>query len=56
MKRFSTGGTYVNFLNAEEGEDRVRAAYGANYDRLVVVKSKWDPGNVFCMNNITRTL
>ena len=33
--RSRTGGNYVNFQTADEGEDRVRASYGANYDRLV---------------------
>lgn len=47
---FSTGGTYVNFLTEEEGEERIRAAYGAHYERLVEVKTKWDPGNVFRVN------
>ena len=50
IKQFSTGGTYVNFLTEEEGDDRTRAAYGANYDRLVEVKTKWDPDNVFAAN------
>ncbi len=50
MRRFSTGGTYINFLTEEEGEDRIHAAYGRNYDRLVEVKTKWDPGNLFRMN------
>lgn len=50
MRRFSTGGTYVNFLTEEEGDERIRAAYGNNYQRLVEVKSKWDPENLFCMN------
>lgn len=50
MRRFSTGGTYVNFLTEEEGGERIRAAYGANYERLVTVKTKWDPGNLFRMN------
>jgi FAD/FMN-containing dehydrogenase len=50
MRRFSTGGTYVNFLTEEEGDERVRAAYGKNYDRLVEVKTRWDPGNLFRMN------
>jgi FAD/FMN-containing dehydrogenase len=54
MHRFSTGGTYINFLTEEEGEERIRAAYGKNYDRLVAVKAQWDPGNLFRMNkNIT---
>jgi FAD/FMN-containing dehydrogenase len=50
MRRFSTGGTYVNFLTEEEGEERIHAAYGKNYKRLVEVKTKWDPGNLFRMN------
>jgi FAD/FMN-containing dehydrogenase len=50
LRRFSTGGTYVNFLTEEEGDERVRAAYGANYDRLVAVKTRWDPANRFRVN------
>jgi FAD/FMN-containing dehydrogenase len=50
MKRFSTGGTYINFLTEEETGDRIQAAYGANYSRLVDLKSKWDPENLFRMN------
>jgi FAD/FMN-containing dehydrogenase len=50
LRSFSTGGTYVNFLTEEEGDERIHAAYGNNYQRLVEVKSKWDPGNLFCTN------
>jgi FAD/FMN-containing dehydrogenase len=50
LRRFSTGGTYVNFLTAEEGDERIRAAYGANFDRLAAVKARWDPDNVFRVN------
>jgi FAD/FMN-containing dehydrogenase len=50
MRRFSTGGTYVNFLTEEEGEERIKAAYGENYDRLVALKARWDSGNLFRMN------
>ena len=46
---FATGGVYVNFLTQEE-QDRVRAAYGENYDRLVALKNKYDPGNLFRVN------
>jgi FAD/FMN-containing dehydrogenase len=45
----STGGAYVNFL-MEEGEDRVRGTYGGNYDRLAVLKKKYDPTNLFRLN------
>ena len=51
MQRFSTGGVYVNFLTEEEGDQRVRAAYGAaNYERLVKLKDKLDPQNMFRLN------
>jgi len=56
MKPFSMGGEYVNNLG-EEGEDRVRAAYGVNYERLVALKNKYDPTNFFRLNaNITPTV
>jgi FAD/FMN-containing dehydrogenase len=45
-----TGGSYVNFLSSE-GEERVRAAYGADaYRRLVALKDEYDPTNVFQLN------
>lgn len=47
---FSTGGGYVNFMMADEGIDRVKATYGDNYQRLVEVKTKYDPKNVFRVN------
>jgi FAD/FMN-containing dehydrogenase len=50
LRRFSTGGTYVNFLTEEEGAERIRAAYGSNYERLVQIKTKWDPENLFRTN------
>jgi len=43
-------GSYVNYV-ADEGDAVARAAYGSNYDRLVVVKSKHDPTNFFRMNH-----
>jgi FAD/FMN-containing dehydrogenase len=50
MKRFSTGGTYVNFLTEEEVGERVAAAYGKHVARLAQVKKAWDPGNLFRVN------
>jgi FAD/FMN-containing dehydrogenase len=50
MKRFSTGGTYINFLTQDEGPDRVEAALGPALQRLAAVKAKWDPDNVFRTN------
>jgi FAD/FMN-containing dehydrogenase len=49
------GGSYVNHLDEDEGDDRVRDAYGpAIYDRLVTVKTAWDPENVFRLNHNVR--
>ena len=50
MLAHSTGGVYVNFLG-DEGQDRVRAAYGARkYERLVELKRRYDPDNFFRLN------
>jgi len=46
---YASAGAYVNFMTAEEG-DRVAAAYGANYDRLVQAKKRYDPDNIFHLN------
>jgi FAD/FMN-containing dehydrogenase len=52
MQPFDVGEVYVNSLDEGEGH-RVRAAYGPNYDRLVKLKSKFDPTNLFrCNHNI----
>jgi FAD/FMN-containing dehydrogenase/AraC-like DNA-binding protein len=48
LKPFSSGSAYVNYLTAEEGEARVRGAYGATvYDRLRRIKTIYDPENLF---------
>ena len=45
MRPFTTASDYVNQigLETEEGSERIKSAYGANYDRLVAVKNKYDP-------------
>ena len=50
IREYSTGGTYINFLTEEEGDDRTRAAYRTNYARLAEVKARWDPSNFFRTN------
>jgi FAD/FMN-containing dehydrogenase len=49
IKPFSSGTMFANFLG-EEGEARVRASYGTNYQRLVRVKREYDPTNFFHLN------
>lgn len=46
---YNMNGAYVNFM-MEEGENRIRATYGDNYDRLRKIKKKYDPDNFFCVN------
>jgi hypothetical protein len=46
---YSAGGAYVNFM-MEEGQDRVKATYGHNYERLAKAKATYDPGNIFRVN------
>ena len=46
---FSAGGAYVNFM-MDEGEERVKATYGDNYQRLAEIKAKYDPTNLFRVN------
>ncbi len=50
---YSAGGAYVNFM-MDEGEERVKATYGDNYKRLVEIKNKYDPGNLFRVNQNIR--
>jgi len=50
---YSMGGAYVNFM-MEEGQDRVRDAYRGNYARLAKIKAKYDPDNVFHVNQNIR--
>jgi FAD/FMN-containing dehydrogenase len=56
MQDYSKGGTYLNFPGqGEEGETLLRASYGSdNYDRLVEIKTKYDPTNMFRLNQNIR--
>lgn len=50
---YTAGGAYINFM-MEEGEDRVKATYRDNYERLQKVKAKYDPDNFFSVNQNIR--
>jgi FAD/FMN-containing dehydrogenase len=54
FRPFSTGGNYINLQTADEGDDRIRATYGANFDRLLEVKRAYDPDNLFRSNRNIR--
>lgn len=58
LEPYSPGGLYVNFAGlGEEGEALVKSAYGANYEKLVALKNKYDPTNLFRLNqNIKPTI
>jgi FAD/FMN-containing dehydrogenase len=49
---YSAGGAYINMMMdaTDEGQDRVRASYGQHYDRLAQIKRKFDPNNLFRVN------
>ncbi len=49
LQPYSMGGSYVNFM-MDEGQERVQATYGSNYARLAAIKAKYDPENVFHVN------
>jgi FAD/FMN-containing dehydrogenase len=52
MRPFTTGSDYINQIGLEtdEGAERIKAAYGANYERLVALKNDYDPTNLFRHN------
>jgi FAD/FMN-containing dehydrogenase len=56
LRRFSTGGNYVNFQTVDEDSERIAETYRTNLDRLAGVKAKYDPDNIFRINrNISPT-
>ena len=56
IQPFAEDGVYTNFLG-DEGEEQIRSSYGINYERLVALKSKYDPNNFFQLNqNIKPTV
>jgi len=46
----TTGGAYVNFMMDDEVDGRLKATYGSNFERLTAVKRKYDPDNLFRVN------
>ena len=53
LRPFAMDAVYVNNLG-DEGPDRVKAAFGENYDRLLRLKRKYDPNNLFRLNQNIR--
>jgi FAD/FMN-containing dehydrogenase len=49
IQPFATGGAYINFM-MDEGQDPIRATYGKNFERLTKIKKKYDPTNLFRVN------
>jgi FAD/FMN-containing dehydrogenase len=54
LKPFSTGGNYVNFQTDDEPDERTRASFRSNYDRLASAKERYDPTNLFRVNRNIR--
>ncbi len=50
VRPWSLGGAYVNFMQGDEGDQRVKETYRDNYDRLRTIKAQYDPGNLFRVN------
>ena len=55
LHAYSAGGAYINFM-MDEGEERIKATYGDNYKKLAEIKSKYDPDNLFKVNQNIKPL
>jgi FAD/FMN-containing dehydrogenase len=51
---FDLAGAYPNFMMEDEGDERIKASYGDNYPRLTALKKKFDPANLFRINQNIR--
>jgi FAD/FMN-containing dehydrogenase len=49
LHHYSSGGAYLNFI-MDEGQERIKESYLHNYDRLQKIKKKYDPNNLFRVN------
>jgi FAD/FMN-containing dehydrogenase len=54
LRSVSELGGYINFMTDDEGQERIKATYGGNFDRLVEIKTTYDPGNLFRVNQNIR--
>jgi len=54
LHRFNMEGGYVNFMDVDEADNRIELSYGDNYKRLAAIKAKYDPGNMFRINQNIR--
>ena len=54
LKKYSTGGNYINFQTDDETDDRTAESYRANLERLQMIKAKYDPDNLFRVNRNIR--
>ena len=50
VEPLTTGTAYTNHMGGDDWQTRIRASYGSNYDRLVEMKRKYDPNNLFRLN------
>ncbi|MCZ6577962.1 MAG: BBE domain-containing protein [Gammaproteobacteria bacterium] len=50
LEQFMSDGSYVNYLGDDETSDRIKSAYEVNFDRLQKLKTRYDPDNVFHLN------